>query len=106
MKRFSAYLRGGLQRRIFLWFGASILVASITATLVTWIAAGLGEPTWRRNIDRGRSYLRGEFARVWDSPAEREAMARELSQTMETDVMLLDQDGRVIATIGNHVFYR
>ena len=101
MKRFSAYLRGGLQRRIFLWFGASILVASITATLVTWIAAGLGEPTWRRNIDRGRSYLRGEFARVWDSPAEREAMARELSQTMETDVMLLDQDGRVIATIGN-----
>jgi two-component system OmpR family sensor kinase len=95
------YFRGALHRRIFFWFGASILIAIITSTLVTWIAGGLGEPGWRREIEGGRNFLRWQFARVWDSPAERDEMAREISQSMEADVVLVDQSGRILASFGN-----
>lgn len=98
MRRF--YFRGGLQRRIFFWFGASILIASIVSALVTWIAGGLGEPAWRRHFEANRSLLRDQFVRVWDSPSERDELARQLSQSMDRDVSLVDPSGRPLSTSG------
>jgi signal transduction histidine kinase len=94
------YFRGGLQRRIFFWFGASILTASIISALVTSLAGGLAEPLWRRHLEASRSFLRDQFARVWDSPPERDELARRLSQALETDVTLVDGEGRTLSTFG------
>jgi signal transduction histidine kinase len=99
---FGGYFRGGLHRRLFLWFGASILAASIASALVTWIAGGFGEPAWRRQIEGkgSRGFIRTQFTRVWDSPTERDEMARELSQTMDADIVLVDSEGRALASFG------
>jgi len=103
--RLQGYLRGALQRRIFFWFGVSILIASVASTLVTWIVGGLGEPAWRHQLEVGKSLVRDQFARVWDSPVDRVELARQISQTTERDVTLIDEDGRVLSSVGTPCGY-
>ncbi len=92
------FVRARLHRRIFVWFGATILLTLVTVSVVTW---GAGGPTsWRRDVDGAKAFLGGRFERVWDDPAAREELAGAVARDLSTDVTLVDADRRVLASVG------
>jgi len=90
------YLRWRLQRRIFAWFGATILVTALTIGLLSRINGGNS----RREMGRVESLLGDRFAAVWDRPAERDDLGRALARELDVDVTLEDTRGAPVATYG------
>jgi signal transduction histidine kinase len=92
------YVRARLHRRIFMWFGASIVLTGATV----WVALSLVVPDehYREDWERFRSYVGERFADAWDDPAARDRLARETANDLRVDVRLLDETGREIATFG------
>ncbi|HEX7600117.1 MAG TPA: hypothetical protein VF316_00880, partial [Polyangiaceae bacterium] len=80
------YLRWRLQRRIFAWFGATILVTALTIGLLSRINGG----NYRREMGRVESLLGDRFAAVWDRPAERDELGRAVARELDVDVTLAD----------------
>ena len=88
-----------LQRRIFRWFGASILATGITVGLVSALV-------WRRDsgypraVSAAQAFVGARFAEVFDDPLRREALARELSAALDGSVVVRDVGGAVLVTSG------
>jgi signal transduction histidine kinase len=93
------YFRGQLHRRIFLWFGASILLTGLTVIAVLHLL-GEGATGWRRDLDRSAAFLEAQFVRHWDSPADREALANALARNFDFPVTILDARGEVLSVHG------
>ncbi len=93
------YVRARLQRRLFMWFGATIL---LTVVAVSWVlgATGNGEMGWRREVQRISAFVSGRFERVWDSPADRDELARAMSRDLDATVVLEGTDQAPLATFG------
>jgi len=88
-----------LQRRLFLWFGASIF---ITGVVVAVALSGLGQVE-----GPGRTRLRGavqllswQAAQVWNSPEERAAWAAHLAEGLGWAVQLEDVAHHRLASYG------
>jgi two-component system, OmpR family, sensor kinase len=97
MHRLGGYVRARLRRRLFVWFGLSIL----TTGLGVWAAMGLmGGNTWQREMERLRAFAGHRLAEVWDAPARREALARALHEELLLDVELLDASGQPLLRAG------
>ena len=72
MGRLGCYLRATLRRRLFVWFGVSILLTSLVVGTVMSLMGGLmGSPNWREETERLRTFVGNRFAEVWDEPARR-----------------------------------
>lgn len=93
------YVRSRLHRRIFVWFGASILLTGVTVAIVMFLVGGSGV-SWRRELDGARSFVGGRLERVWDDPVERDALVLAMVTDLNIDVVLTDADRRPIATYG------
>jgi two-component system, OmpR family, sensor kinase len=93
------HLGGGLQERIFLWFGASILVTAITVTAVTELLSDRAAGR-RRWIGRTTSFVEGQIRRQWESPEEREAIASTIAHDFNLQLTLLDANGAVLSVHG------
>ncbi len=102
MSLFRDYFRSGLQRRLFLWFGASILFSGATVTLVMGFLGGMAEPIWRRDVSGAMSLAAGRFERVWDLPSERDELARSVARELRVDLVLKDAGDQTLATYGRH----
>jgi signal transduction histidine kinase len=94
------YFRGGLHRRLFLWFGISILLTGIAVALLTWLLAGMGEAGWHKELDGVARFTSERFERVWDSSGERDELAASLSRNMNLDLVLTDPNGGTLAAFG------
>ena len=93
------FIRARLHRRIFMWFGASIIATGASV----WIVLSLAMPgieDWRRDWDRFRHFVGRSYAEVWDDTAARDALARRTSVELGVDVVLRDPDGRVLSRFG------
>lgn len=88
-------MRARLRRRIFWWFGATIALTIVVATL-TMQLLGSGGNAWHREVARGRALLEHSFERVWDVPAEREALARMIARDLDADVTLRDEGAQIL----------
>jgi two-component system OmpR family sensor kinase len=92
------YFRGQLHQRIFFWFGASIL---LTGVMVISVMQLLGEGGfWRRELQHGAAFLEEQFARYWDSPSDRDALAQGIASNFETAVIVLNSRGEVLGVYG------
>lgn len=89
-------MRWRLQRRIFVWFGAAIL---LTGAIVGTVVMLTGAPGWRRDYAAMQSFAGQRFERVWDDPPAREELARSMHQTLHADVAVEDASGN---NIGGH----
>ncbi len=87
-----------LQRRIFMWFGASIL---FTALVVIGVFRMLS-PTERiqRDAEGFERFASGRIAAVWDDPAARDELFRDMHDDLALDVTLYDTSGAVVARHG------
>jgi two-component system, OmpR family, sensor kinase len=94
--RIGAYMRARLRRRIFVWFGLTILLAFV-AVLGTMHFVGNAN-SWKREVERARTLTVHSFERVWDQPAEREALARMVAHDLDADVTV--RDGANVLVVG------
>lgn len=90
-------VKGRLHRRIFFLLGGSIFFTMIIFAVSQWSIGG-GE--WHRQIDAARVFVGRRFERVWDDPAERDALAREMAEDLSLDVRLRDEAHHEIASFG------
>ena len=74
--------RARLQRRLFVWFGISILVTAFVVSAVTSVVDRVRGPTARAQWDNVQSLIGAQAARVWNDPRAREVWASELAQQL------------------------
>jgi two-component system, OmpR family, sensor kinase len=94
------YVRARLHRRLFMWFGATILLTVLAAAAAMGALDRTGNSGWRREYARAQSFLGNQFQRVWDDPAARDALARSIAEEFDTGLALTDGAGRTLATFG------
>ncbi len=92
------YIRARLHRRIFVWFGASILI-TVAALSVLWQLADQRSP-WRAELERAATFVGHRFADVWPNPAARDRLAASLAADMAIEVQVLDRDGAELTRAG------
>ena len=86
-----------LRRRIFMWFGAAIMVSGIVAVVLgRWVSEGV----WGQDWKRAERFASGEVARVWADAAEREAFLDRVSSSFDVSIQLTDAQGLLIGTRG------
>src|SRR5688572_1706113 len=93
------YLTKNLHRRLFVYFGAAILLSGLTATLV--VKAIGGESPWQRQQSNAEAFIAGRFVQVWDDPAAVDELAHALSDEMELNVLVTDAASRPISSYGD-----
>jgi two-component system, OmpR family, sensor kinase len=98
MTRLGRYIFAHLHRRIFIWFGLSILV---TALVVAAVMNLVGGTAWRQEMEKFRTFASNRFAEVWDMPERREALVQGLSHDLDMDVELHDPKGALLLRAGN-----
>lgn len=87
-----------LQRRIFLWIGASIVFTAI----VVMLAFRLMSPTERMQQDIAgfERFASARFEHVWEDAPAREALVQDLHDDLRLDVTVRDPSGRVVERAG------
>ena len=85
--------RRDLQRRLFRWFVAAILLASAAVGGMLWL---VGDSSWSRHRGRLEGLAARRLERVWEDPIERAIMVRDLEETLGIGVELRDRDGGVL----------
>ncbi len=91
--------RSRLQRRLFLWFGATIACSGLAVGVVVGLF-GPGGARFREDFARVEALAGAEFARAWPKPAERRALSENVARALRADVTLTDPDGRVLDSVG------
>ncbi len=88
-----------LQRRLFLWFGASIFTTGVVVALAL---SGLGrvEGMGRSRLQGAVELLSWQAAQVWSSPQGRAAWAAHLAEGLGWAVQLEDTTHHVLAGYG------
>jgi len=95
------YVRANLGRRIFLWFGATIILSAFAVMAVVHLMVLAGSPSWVEEMHRLRTFAGNQFELVWDDPVRREALMHSVSQDLELNVQLMDERGQILATHGD-----
>ncbi|WP_437946310.1 HAMP domain-containing sensor histidine kinase [Sorangium sp. So ce296] len=94
------FLSARLHRRIFMWFGATILITAFAAIATVGAIDRVGNSGWRHEHARAQSFVGLQFQRVWGDPVARDALARVIAEEFDTDLDLLDAKGRRLARYG------
>ncbi len=92
------YIRRRLRRRIFVWFGVSIMLSGMLAVALAWALSPASQ--WARRVEQMRTFVSGRFAEVWHAPDQRDALGRAIATDLEVGVRLEDQTGNVLSRFG------
>jgi two-component system OmpR family sensor kinase len=88
-----------LQRRLFLWFGASIFITGLVVSLVFSALERL-EAGGKSRVQGGRELVSWQAARVWDRPEERADWGQHLAQALGWALVLEDVSHQRLASYG------
>lgn len=94
-----SYLRHRLRRRIFVWFGVSILLTGAASAAIMWMVASPGK-WFEREIDNVRTFAANRFADVWEDPDARARLAQGMADDLELGVAVRDATGTVVSRHG------
>ncbi|MGK4006358.1 HAMP domain-containing sensor histidine kinase [Sorangium sp. So ce1036] len=94
------FLSARLHRRLFMWFGATILLTALAAFATVGMLNQLGNSGWRREHASARNFVGHQFQGVWRDPMARDALARVIAEDFDTDLELLDASGRRLVRYG------
>ncbi|CAN5574092.1 HAMP domain-containing sensor histidine kinase [soil metagenome] len=90
------YFRWRLQRRIFAWFGLTILITAVVAGMV----ARRNSVNMKSELFRGEGLLIDRFAAVWDQPAQRDDLGRAVVRELDVEIEMRDPGGAVVGDYG------
>jgi signal transduction histidine kinase len=99
MGRFTRYVRSRLHRRLFVWFGLSILLTGLIMAFAVHVLGG-SEWGWRKMADRGRAFVAGQYREAWNDPARRQALTQAMARDLKMGVVVKDAAGNVIEEAG------
>lgn len=95
--RYRRYVRRRLHRRMFWWFGGSILMTG----MVIWVVFRVIVPDRAdRDPQRIERLVASRFADVWTDAAAREEVARTVASDMTVSVTVLGGDGAELLVVG------
>ncbi|MFP2928008.1 HAMP domain-containing protein, partial [Pyxidicoccus sp. 3LG] len=97
MGRLGHFVRARLHRRLFLWFGLSILA---TGVVVATVMSLVGGSTWKQETERVRTFVGHRFEEVWDEPARRDALVRSIATDLAVGVEVQDTSGAMLVRSG------
>lgn len=100
MSPLAYYVRSRLRRRLFVWFGITIVLSGIVGAMVVGGLSG-SHGAWRDSIDRATGFVGHRFAEVWDDPQARDHLARAAAEELRLGIELRDVEGSVIARFGD-----
>ena len=92
--------RNRLQRRLFLWFGATIALTAIVVGVVVG-TLGPGSRRWHDDYQRFQTFGAEQFARVWHDPAARRELTEGVARAFQADVTVTDATGRELRIEGD-----
>ncbi len=86
-----------LHRRLFFWFGISILLmGAVAGAVVTHFGMRGGAD----EMARGVTFAGGRFARVWNDPPARRELVEAIGRDLRVRVELVDAAGRALESAG------
>lgn len=88
-----------LRRRLFGWFGVTIVVTCLVAGAVFGMF-GPGGAHFRDEMTRMRDLAGAEFARAWPRAEDRRALALNVARAFRAEVTTTDAAGRVLENTG------
>lgn len=88
-----------LQRALFWWFGATILMTGCVSFAVMR-AVSPETHSWRRDAARLEHFAADRFAKVWDDASARHELALSVSQAFDAVVDVKDARGERLERIG------
>jgi signal transduction histidine kinase len=91
--------RNRLQRRLFLWFGATIAVTALVVGVVVG-TLGPGAQRWRDDYYRFQAFGAEQFARAWRDPAALRELTRGVAHAFKADVTVTDAYGGELERVG------
>lgn len=91
--------RRTLQRRLFVWFGITI-VASVLAVALVFALFAPADAAYRHRLDGVGRLVAEQFRSVWHAPAERRALAERYAIALDLSVVVEDPNGKVLDRIG------
>jgi len=96
--RMRHHVRLTLHRRIFVWFGASIVITGlVVGGALMLLGPGRG---WQRQMEGARQFIAWQFAEAWHDTERRDALARRAAQDFDLDLVLEDSEHRALAAHG------
>ncbi|MEO1270022.1 MAG: HAMP domain-containing protein, partial [Myxococcota bacterium] len=95
-----SFCRANLGRRLFGWFGVTILVTGASVALVIFLLSALLPGTWRHEVERSRTFLSHRYAAVWDDPAARQQLSEHLANDLKLRVEVRDTQGQLLNSLG------
>jgi two-component system OmpR family sensor kinase len=98
-------LKMGLQRRLFFSFGVAIIMSGLAVLLVAHFFSSSGKG-WHQQMEGARVFVTAQLARVWDKPAERDVMLRDLADNVGLQVCLFDTQGNSIFMTNEDCTYK
>lgn len=90
--------RARLQRRLFRWFGVTIVVTCLVAALVVSLFGPASH--FRDDFARVEALAGAEFARAWPHASDRRALAENIAHAFQADVTTTDAAGHVLENTG------
>lgn len=91
------HLHFGLQRRLFMWFGATILLSGCVVGMIVRFF-GNATPGWQP--DRARDFVGHSYAGVWHDPVARVLLSQTIARDFQVDVRVRDTAGAVLEQTG------
>lgn len=98
MNRVSCWLRARLRRRLFVWFGISIVMTGVATAIAVLLYPG--RPDYQENWRRAERFVAGRLAEVWKDPIRRDELARAAATDLGIGVRLEDATGRTLSQFG------
>jgi signal transduction histidine kinase len=95
------FVRARLHRRLFVWFGVTILLTSLVVAFSAIAMSGFYGPPFKHEVERVQQLVGDEFARSWSNVEERDALAAMVARDLEVGVRLEDPDGGELSRFGD-----
>ena len=99
MKPIRRYVKARLHRRIFAWFGLSIIVT--IASVAGLVAMSSKRAPWKQDIARAERFLGNQLAPVWQTPKERDRLLAGMARDFDATVIAYDATGQRIGGRGD-----
>lgn len=91
-------VRPRLQRRIFLWVGASIVLTTVVVGMLFRLLTP--SDRWQQDARRLERFVSARMVDVWDDSEARERFVRDLHDDLRLDAKLSDPSGAVLIQAG------
>lgn len=93
-------MRARMHRRLFMWFGATIVLSSALAATIVWFI-GSPQGRWQERVEGLERFAGDRFAEVWTSPPRRTALARAIAGDLAVPLVLRDAQGNAFERHGS-----